>query len=61
MTSYSALSVFWLQVRDDTHKPLAGIQVGDVGLKIGDNGNDTGWMRLSGGEKKEKKALAQPC
>ena len=36
LTSYSVFSVFWLvfwlQVRDATHKPLAGIQVGDVGV-----------------------------
>ncbi len=38
--------VFMIQLRDDNHKPLAGIEVGEVGPKIGDNGTETGFLRL---------------
>jgi acyl-CoA oxidase len=37
---------FMVQIRDDTHKPLPGIEVGDLGPKLGDHANDTGYMRL---------------
>ncbi len=38
---------FLVQLRDlDTHKPLAGIQVGDIGPKFGANSNDNGFLRL---------------
>lgn len=32
------------QIRDDNHKPLPGIEVGDLGTKVGDGANDTGFM-----------------
>ena len=38
--------VFFLQVRDEHHLPLPGIEVGEVGVKLGDLANDTGYMRL---------------
>ena len=37
---------FFLQLRDENHKPLPGIQVGEVGPKIGDNGTETGFLRV---------------
>jgi len=40
------LSVFMLQIRDENHLPLKGIRLGDLGTKIGDHGNDTGFMIL---------------
>lgn len=40
------LHVFILQIRDVNHIPLAGIRLGDLGNKIGDNSNDTGYMIL---------------
>ena len=40
------IHVFMLQLRDDNHLPLKGITLGDVGNKMGDNANDTGFMIL---------------
>ena len=40
--------VFMLQVRDEHHMPLPGIEMGDVGAKLGDDAIDTGYMRLRG-------------
>eukprot|EP00026_Physarum_polycephalum_P003922 Phypoly_transcript_03939.p1 GENE.Phypoly_transcript_03939~~Phypoly_transcript_03939.p1 ORF type:complete len:698 (+),score=115.87 Phypoly_transcript_03939:174-2267(+) len=37
---------FMLQVRDENHKTYPGIEVGDLGPKLGDHANDTGYMRL---------------
>lgn len=37
---------FMLQLRDENHRPLPGIELGEVGPKIGDNYTDTGYMRL---------------
>ena len=37
---------FMMQLRDENHKPLEGIELGDLGNKMGDNANDTGYMRL---------------
>jgi acyl-CoA oxidase len=39
------VSVFMVQIRD-TYKRCAmpGIQVGDIGGKLGSNGNDNGWL-----------------
>ena len=37
---------FMMQIRDENHHPLPGIEVGDLGPKQGDNANDTGYMRL---------------
>lgn len=36
-----------VQIRDENHKPLPGIEVGDLGPKLGDNANDTGFMRIN--------------
>ena len=40
------IHVFMMQIRDENHKPLPGITLGDLGNKMGDNGNDTGFMIL---------------
>ena len=40
------LNVFMLQIRDENHLPLPGIRLGDLGTKVGDHGNDTGFMIL---------------
>eukprot|EP01091_Cochliopodium_minus_P008486 TRINITY_DN1937_c0_g1_i3.p1 TRINITY_DN1937_c0_g1~~TRINITY_DN1937_c0_g1_i3.p1 ORF type:complete len:686 (-),score=130.72 TRINITY_DN1937_c0_g1_i3:399-2456(-) len=37
---------FMMQIRDENHKTLKGIECGDLGNKIGDHANDTGYMRL---------------
>ncbi|KAK7502853.1 hypothetical protein BaRGS_00005802 [Batillaria attramentaria] len=38
---------FLVQIRDlDTHQPLPGITVGDIGAKFGFNSNDNGFLRL---------------
>lgn len=41
------LAVFMMQLRDENHLPLKGIRLGDLGTKIGDNSNDTGFMILN--------------
>lgn len=38
--------VFFVQLRDENHCVLPGIEVGDVGNKLGDNGVDTGYIRM---------------
>eukprot|EP00743_Colponemidia_sp_Colp-15_P005509 GILK01005925.1.p1 GENE.GILK01005925.1~~GILK01005925.1.p1 ORF type:complete len:1245 (-),score=193.11 GILK01005925.1:130-3834(-) len=38
---------FVVQLRDEDHLPLPGIELGDLGTKLGDNGNDTGFCRLT--------------
>jgi len=38
--------VFMMQIRDENHKALPGITIGDLGTKMGDNANDTGFMIL---------------
>jgi len=40
------LNVFILQIRDENHLPLKGIRLGDLGTKVGDHANDTGYMIL---------------
>jgi len=40
------VNVFVLQIRDENHLPLKGIKLGDLGNKMGDNANDTGFMIL---------------
>eukprot|EP01125_Pyxidicula_operculata_P014747 TRINITY_DN494_c0_g3_i1.p1 TRINITY_DN494_c0_g3~~TRINITY_DN494_c0_g3_i1.p1 ORF type:complete len:482 (-),score=120.82 TRINITY_DN494_c0_g3_i1:88-1533(-) len=35
-----------VQIRDENHRPLPGIEVGDLGPKLGDHANDTGFLRL---------------
>ncbi len=40
------VNVFLLQIRDENHLPLPGVRLGDLGNKIGDNSNDTGYMIL---------------
>eukprot|EP01095_Lingulamoeba_sp_RSL-Kostka_P000386 TRINITY_DN10618_c0_g1_i1.p1 TRINITY_DN10618_c0_g1~~TRINITY_DN10618_c0_g1_i1.p1 ORF type:complete len:738 (+),score=241.42 TRINITY_DN10618_c0_g1_i1:40-2253(+) len=39
--------VFVLQLRDENHQPLPGIELGEVGPKIGDNMTETGFLRVS--------------
>jgi acyl-CoA oxidase len=38
--------VFLVQLRDENHLPMQGVEVGEVGPKIGDNGTETGFCRL---------------
>lgn len=38
--------VFIVQIRDENHLPLPGVRCGDLGNKIGDNANDTGFLQL---------------
>jgi len=45
---FTSTHVFLLQIRDENHRPLPGIELGDLGPKLGDNANDTGFMRLEG-------------
>lgn len=40
------LSVFIAQIRDEKFLPLPGVRMGDLGVKIGDNVNDTGFLIL---------------
>lgn len=40
------IHAFIMQVRDEHHKALPGIEMGDVGPKLGDAANDTGYMIL---------------
>jgi acyl-CoA oxidase len=36
---------FMVQIRDlDTHLPVKGVKVGDIGPKLGYNSKDNGWM-----------------
>jgi len=38
--------IFMVQLRDENHRPLPGIELGDLGKKFGDHANDTGFLRL---------------
>ena len=38
------LHVFFVQLRDERHHCLPGVECGDVGMKLGDNAIDTGWV-----------------
>ena len=39
---------FFVQLRDlNTHKPLPGVTVGDIGPKLGINGSDNGFLRFT--------------
>ena len=40
------LQVFMIQLRDENHKVLPGVELGIVGKKVGDNANDTGYCIL---------------
>uniref|UniRef100_A0A6B2L0L2 Acyl-coenzyme A oxidase n=1 Tax=Arcella intermedia TaxID=1963864 RepID=A0A6B2L0L2_9EUKA len=40
------VQAFLMQIRDENHRPLPGIEVGDLGPKMGDHANDTGFLRL---------------
>ena len=37
---------FVVQIRDENHRPLPGIEVGEMGPKLGDGANDTGFLRM---------------
>lgn len=44
---YKGLEAFLVPIRDmDTHEPLPGIQVGDIGPKMGLLGSDNGYLFL---------------
>jgi acyl-CoA oxidase len=36
-----------LQVRDENHRPVKGVEIGDLGPKLGDAANDTGFLRIN--------------
>jgi acyl-CoA oxidase len=39
---------FIVPIRDlETHKPLKGVQVGDIGTKLGYNSKDNGWLMFN--------------
>lgn len=39
---------FFIQIRDElSHKPLAGVEVGDIGPKLGYSSKDNGFLRLT--------------
>jgi len=40
------VQAFIVQIRDENHRPMPGIEVGDLGNKLGDASNDTGFLRL---------------
>jgi acyl-CoA oxidase len=41
------VQTFVVQLRDlETHEPLPGIHIGDIGLKMGLNGVDNGWIQF---------------
>lgn len=40
--------IFFVQIRDENHRPMPGIEVGELGMKLGDHANDTGFMRMEG-------------
>lgn len=40
------LAVFIVQLRDENFLPLKGVRLGDLGMKVGDNANDTGFLIL---------------
>jgi acyl-CoA oxidase len=40
-------NAFFIQIRDlKTHEPLPGVEVGDIGPKMGNHGNDNGFLRF---------------
>lgn len=41
-------NAFFIQIRDlKTHEPLEGVEVGDIGPKMGNHGNDNGYLRFN--------------
>jgi acyl-CoA oxidase len=40
------LHVFFLQLRDENLEPLPGVEVGDLGVKVGENEVDIGYLRM---------------
>jgi acyl-CoA oxidase len=40
------LQTFFVQIRDENHLPLPGVECGDLGPKMGDHATDTAYMRL---------------
>ena len=40
------LHTFLLQLRDEKHRALPGVTLGEIGPKIGDNGTESGFLRL---------------
>ncbi len=41
------VKVFMVQLRDENHLPLKGVTLGDMGYKLGDSNNDTGFLMLN--------------
>ena len=39
--------VFMVQLRGPDLRPLPGVEVGDIGAKLGDNDTNIGYLRLS--------------
>jgi len=39
--------MFVVDIRDSNHEPYPGIEIGDMGHKIGCDGVDNGWMMFS--------------
>jgi hypothetical protein len=40
--------VFFVQLRGADLRPLAGVEMGDIGCKLGDNDTTIGYLRLKG-------------
>ena len=38
---------FMLQIRGGEHEVLPGVELGELGPKMGDNSHDSGWMKLT--------------
>eukprot|EP00298_Acanthocystis_sp_HF-20_P001728 c12163_g1_i1.p1 GENE.c12163_g1_i1~~c12163_g1_i1.p1 ORF type:complete len:696 (-),score=300.82 c12163_g1_i1:9-2096(-) len=38
---------FMVQIRDENHHVLPGLEIGDIGPKCGDHANDTGYMKFN--------------
>lgn len=45
---FYGIQTFFMQIRDmDTHIPMAGIEIGDIGPKYGYGAKDNGFMRFN--------------
>ena len=53
------LQTFMVQIRDENHRFLPGIEAGDLGPKMGDHATDTSFMRLHGVRIPRKHMLAR--
>lgn len=41
------LEPFLVQLRDSKHEPLPGIECGDIGMKVGYNPKDNGYLKFN--------------